>query len=172
MSSQFGIIGTAVMGRNLALNMLDRGVTVAAWNREPAPLERAVGESGGRLVPAGSLEALVAELERPRRLLMMIKAGRPVDLVLESLAPLLDSGDIVIDGGNSLFTDTQRRTRAWAAAGLHFVGMGVSGGEEGARHGPSLMPGGSRHAYEHLAPVLEAIAARSDSGPCVDHVGP
>ncbi len=172
MSSQFGVIGTAVMGRNLALNILDHNVTVAAWNLERDLLDRAVQESEGRLVAADSLEALLSELERPRRILLMIKAGKPVDMVLDQLAPLLEEGDIVVDGGNSLFTDTQRREKAWAEQGLHFVGMGVSGGEEGARNGPSLMPGGSTHAYKHLSPVLEAIAAVSDSGPCVTHVGP
>ncbi|MEM7704728.1 MAG: NADP-dependent phosphogluconate dehydrogenase [Pseudomonadota bacterium] len=172
MTSQFGVIGTAVMGRNLALNILDHDVTVAAWNLERDLLDRAVQESEGRLVPTDSIEALLAELERPRRILLMIKAGNPVDMVLDQLAPLLAEGDIVVDGGNSLFTDTQRREKAWAEKGLHFVGMGVSGGEEGARHGPSLMPGGSTHAYQHLSPVLEAIAAVSDSGPCVTHVGP
>ncbi|MEM6531366.1 MAG: NADP-dependent phosphogluconate dehydrogenase [Myxococcota bacterium] len=172
MSSQFGVIGTAVMGRNLALNILDHDFTVAAWNLERDLLDRAVSESEGRLVAADSLEALVAGLDRPRRILMMIKAGKPVDIVLDQLAPLLEDGDIVIDGGNSLFTDTQRREKAWAEKGLHFVGMGVSGGEEGARNGPSLMPGGSAHAYSNLAPILEAIAATSDSGPCVTHCGP
>ena len=172
MPSQFGVVGTAVMGRNLALNILDHGVSVAAWNLEPDLLAQAVAESQGRLTPAASLPELVGELERPRRLLMMIKAGKPVDIVLEQLAPLLEPDDIVIDGGNSHFADTQRRERDWAARGLHFVGMGVSGGEEGARHGPSLMPGGSAHAYDHLEPVLTAIAAHSDSGPCVTHCGP
>ncbi len=172
MSSQFGVIGTAVMGRNLALNILDQGFSVAAWNLESDLLERAVQESDGRLKGTDSLAALVEELERPRRILMMIKAGKPVDIVLNQLEPLLDDGDIVIDGGNSRFTDTQRREQAWSEKGLHFVGMGVSGGEEGARSGPSLMPGGSKHAYKNLSPVFEAIAAVSDSGPCVTHCGP
>ena len=172
MVSQFGVVGTGVMGRNLALNILDKGVSVAAWNLEPELLARAVAESGDRLVPADSLASLVAQLEKPRRILMMIKAGKPVDIVLDQLAPLLDADDIVIDGGNSHFADTQRREKAWADRGLHFVGMGVSGGEEGARLGPSLMPGGSTHAYGHLAPVLTAIAATSEHGPCVTHCGP
>lgn len=170
--ANFGVIGTGVMGRSLALNLLDRGVDVAAWNLERDLLDEAVAESDGRLEAADSLEDLVSRLEQPRRILMMITAGRPVDIVMEQLAPLLDAGDIVIDGGNSAFVDTQRRERAWADLDLHFVGMGVSGGEEGARHGPSLMPGGSQHAYQHLAPVLESIAAVSDSGPCVTHCGP
>ncbi|MEM8546927.1 MAG: NADP-dependent phosphogluconate dehydrogenase [Pseudomonadota bacterium] len=168
----FGVIGTGVMGRSLALNLLDHDVSVAAWNLERDLLDAAVSESDGRLEAADSLEDLVARLEQPRRILMMITAGRPVDIVMQQLAPLLADGDIVIDGGNSQYTDTQRREEAWAERGLHFVGMGVSGGEEGARHGPSLMPGGSEHAYAHLAPVLERIAAVSDSGPCVTHCGP
>ncbi|MEL7537776.1 MAG: NADP-dependent phosphogluconate dehydrogenase [Pseudomonadota bacterium] len=172
MSSQFGVIGTAVMGRNLALNILDHDFSVAAWNLEQDLLDRAVAESAGRLTATESLAALVAQLEKPRRILMMIKAGKPVDIVLEQLVPMLEDGDIVIDGGNSLFTDTQRREKAWSGDGVHFVGMGVSGGEEGARNGPSLMPGGSKHAYGHIAPVLESIAAVSDSGPCVTHCGP
>lgn len=172
MNSQIGVIGTAVMGRNLALNMLDHGFTVAAWNLERPALDRAVQESNGRLVAASSLEALINELETPRRILLMIQAGNPVDIVLGQLCPLLAEGDVVIDGGNSRFEDTQRRGRELSQQGLHFVGMGVSGGEDGARNGPSLMPGGSKHAYEYLLPVLQAIAAVSDSGPCVTHVGP
>ncbi|MEM7082484.1 MAG: NADP-dependent phosphogluconate dehydrogenase [Pseudomonadota bacterium] len=170
--ASLGVIGTGVMGRSLALNFLDNGVTVAAWNLERDKLDEAVKESGGRIQAADSLAALVSTLEKPRRLLMMITAGRPVDLVMDQLAPLLDEGDIVIDGGNSAFVDTQRREKDWAERNLHFVGMGVSGGEEGARHGPSLMPGGSKHAYSHLAAMLESIAAVSESGPCVTHCGP
>lgn len=168
----FGVIGMGVMGRSLALNLLDRDVSVAAWNLERDLLDAAVTESNGKLVATESLETLVETLEKPRRILMMITAGKPVDIVMQQLAPLLDEDDIVIDGGNSAFLDTQRREKAWAERGLHFVGMGVSGGEEGARHGPSLMPGGSEHAYRHLKPILEAIAAVSDSGPCVTHCGP
>lgn len=168
---QFGLIGTGVMGRNLALNILDHGYSVAAWNLERDLLDLAVDESAGRLAPMGSLKALVAGLSKPRRILIMIKAGKPVDSVLDSLGSLLDEGDIVIDGGNSLFRDTERRQRGWEAKGIHFVGMGVSGGEDGARYGPSLMPGGSAYAYSELEPVLKAVAATSDSGACVTHVG-
>src|SRR6185369_11016014 len=124
------------------------------------------------IVGTKSLPDFIAALEKPRRILMMIKAGDPVDQMLQKLAPLLSPGDIVIDGGNSFFKDTQRREAEWRAKGLNFFGMGVSGGEEGARHGPSLMPGGAREAYEHVKPTLEAIAAKSDSGPCVTYVGP
>ena len=169
--STFGVIGLGVMGRNIALNILDSGERVGVWNRSPEKVRIAMEESGGRFQAAESAEALLASLERPRRVLLMVDAGKPVDLVLDAITPLLEEGDIVIDGGNSWFEDTQRREQACAAKGLRFVGMGVSGGEEGARYGPSLMPGGDPEAYAALAPVLEKIAAKSDSGPCVTHVG-
>lgn len=172
MTQQFGMIGMAVMGRNLAFNLLDNGVTVAAWNLEPEMTDSAVAESGGTLRATKSLEELVAAVERPRKLMMMIKAGKPVDIVLGQLKPLLEPGDIVIDGGNSWYEDTRRREKDYAEAGLKFFGMGVSGGEEGARHGPSLMPGGDAEAYRALEPILSAIAAKTDSGACVTHVGP
>ena len=165
------MIGLAVMGRNLALNILDRGTSVAAYNLEPEMTASAVEESGGRLMGTASLEELVESLQRPRRIMMMIKAGKPVDIVLGQLKPLLEPGDIVIDGGNSWYEDTRRREKDYAEAGLRFFGVGVSGGEEGARNGPSLMPGGDAEAYEAIRPVFEAIAAKTDSGPCVTHVG-
>jgi 6-phosphogluconate dehydrogenase len=161
----------AVMGRNLALNIADRGFRVAVWNRDAVLTEEAVAESGGTLAGAETLEELVASLEKPRKLLMMIKAGKPVDQVLEQLRGLLERDDIIIDGGNSWFEDTQRREQEMATVGLHFLGIGVSGGESGARHGPSLMPGGKRDAYSHLEPMLQAISAKTVSGPCVTYVG-
>ncbi len=170
--AEVGVVGLAVMGRNLALNMLDQGVRVAGWNRDPALTDLAVDESGGRLLGAASLGGLVARLERPRRVWLMIAAGKPVDAVLGQLRDLLDPGDIVIEGGNSRFQDTRRRERELRNAGLHFFGVGVSGGEDGARFGPSLMPGGDVGAYELIRPVLESIAATTDSGACVTHVGP
>ena len=170
--AEIGVIGLAVMGRNLALNMLGRGIRVAGWNRDPSLTRLAVEESEGRLAGAGNLEELIAGLERPRRVWLMIAAGPPVDAVLGQLRELLEPGDIVIEGGNSRFQDTRRRERELREAGLHFFGVGVSGGEDGARHGPSLMPGGDADAYELIRPVLEAIAARTDSGACVTHVGP
>jgi 6-phosphogluconate dehydrogenase len=170
--AQLGMIGLAVMGRNLALNVLDHGFRVAGYNRSPEMLESTVAESNGRLVAAHTLKDLVGALERPRRIMMMVKAGPPVDQVMDDLRPLLEDGDIVVDGGNSWYLDTRRREKAWAEAGLRFCGTGVSGGEDGARHGPSLMPGGSREAYQALAPIFESIAARTDSGACVTHVGP
>ena len=172
-TAQFGIIGLGVMGQNLALNVEDHGRAVAVWNLEPEWVDRFVAANPGRkLVGTKTLPDFAAALEKPRRVLMMIKAGDPVDQMLQKLAPLLSPGDIVIDGGNSFFKDTQRREADWRGKGLNFFGMGVSGGEEGARHGPSLMPGGARDAYEHVRPTLEAIAAKSDSGPCVTYIGP
>ncbi|MGB6992118.1 MAG: NADP-dependent phosphogluconate dehydrogenase, partial [Thermoanaerobaculia bacterium] len=170
--AQLGMIGLGVMGRNLALNVLDHGYTVAGYNRSPESLALAVEESGGRLVGARSLAELVDGLERPRKIMMMVKAGDPVDAVMGQLEPLLEPGDIVIDGGNSWYLDTRRREKQYAEAGLRFFGVGVSGGEEGARYGPSIMPGGDREAYQSIRPIFESIAARTDSGPCVTYVGP
>lgn len=169
--ADFGMIGLAVMGRNLAFNVLDGGFDTAAWNLEPELARSARQESDGRLVTTSSLAELVATMERPRRLMMMIQAGKPVDLVLEALLPLLDKGDVVIDGGNSWFEDTRRREERAREAGVRFIGVGVSGGEEGARYGPALMPGGDADAYERIRPVLESIAAKTEHGPCVTHVG-
>ncbi len=167
------MIGLGVMGRNLALNVEEKGFPVAVWNLETEWVEKFVEENREKQITGTvTLEEFVRSLERPRRIMMMIKAGVPVDATIEKLKPLLDADDIVIDGGNSYYKDTQRRESDLKAAGLYFVGCGVSGGEEGARHGPSLMPGGDRSAYEHLRPVFEAIAAKTDSGPCVTYVGP
>ncbi|MGZ5261559.1 MAG: NADP-dependent phosphogluconate dehydrogenase, partial [Burkholderiales bacterium] len=172
-TAEFGVIGLGVMGQNLALNIEDHGRSVAVWNLEAEWVDRFVEENGTRqIIGTKTLHDFVQSLARPRRVLMMIKAGEPVDDMLRKLAPLLAPGDIVIDGGNSFFKDTQRRENEMRTEQLNFLGMGVSGGDEGARHGPSLMPGGSRDAYEHVRPVLEAIAAKSDSGPCVTYVGP
>jgi 6-phosphogluconate dehydrogenase len=170
--AQLGVIGMAVMGRNLALNMADRGHVIAAWNRDRQTLDEAVQESDGRLIGVSTLEELARCLERPRKIMMMIKAGDPVDKVIARVMPHLEKGDIVIDGGNSWFEDTRRREQELAKQGVHFFGVGVSGGEEGARHGPSLMPGGDRNAYGEIEPILTSIAAITDSGPCVTYVGP
>ena len=174
--ADFGMIGLAVMGRNLALNVLDHGFDVAVWNLEPELTRTAVAESAEagtqvRLGGTATLAELVASLERPRRIMMMIMAGKPVDMVLDSLEPLLDEGDIVIDGGNSWFEDTRRREARMREVGIRFVGVGVSGGEEGARYGPALMPGGDAEAYGRIRPVMEAIAAKTEHGACVTHVG-
>ena len=171
--ADFGIIGLGTMGRNLALNVESRGFRVVVWNREQEWTDDfVVAHRGQGFVGSDSLETFVAALARPRRILMMIPAGKPVDDMAERLRPLLDAGDVLVDGGNSWYLDTKRREAALREAGLHFVGCGVSGGEEGARTGPSLMPGGSTEAWLALRDVLEAIAARSPSGACVTHVGP
>jgi 6-phosphogluconate dehydrogenase len=171
--AQFGMIGLAVMGENLARNVEDHGFSVAVWNRESQKTEQFIAAAAGKkFVGTKTLEEFVQSLERPRKIMMMIKAGAPVDQTIDRLAPLLEDGDIIIDGGNSWFKDTQERTQRLESKGLHFVGSGVSGGEEGARFGPSLMPGGSVHSWNAIQPVFEAISAKSDSGPCVAHVGP
>ncbi|HUJ13794.1 MAG TPA: NADP-dependent phosphogluconate dehydrogenase [Thermoanaerobaculia bacterium] len=171
--AQFGMIGLAVMGRNLALNIEEHGFPVAVWNLEPGVTDEFIAENRGRkFVATKTFAELAQALERPRRIMMMIKAGSPVDQTIDRISPYLEAGDILIDGGNSWFKDTQERTKRMELNHLNFVGSGVSGGEEGARFGPSLMPGGSDHAWNAIQPVFEAIAAKSDSGPCVTHVGP
>ena len=174
--AEMGIVGLGVMGENLALNVEDHGYGVALWThtegKVQAFIERNGGGEGRRWTGARTLEEFVAALAPPRRVLLTVKAGAPVDEMLERLAPHLAPGDVVVDGGNSFFRDTQRREAAMRARGIAFVGMGVSGGEEGARRGPSLMPGGARAAYDRLRPVLESIAATTESGPCVTYVGP
>jgi 6-phosphogluconate dehydrogenase len=171
--ADFGMIGLAVMGRNLALNIQDHGFSVAVWNLEQPVTDKFVADNADkRFTGTKSLAEFVAALEKPRRIMMMIKAGKPVDEVLNQLKPLLEKGDIVIDGGNTHFEETRRREEDLRKLGVNFVGMGVSGGEEGARRGPALMPGGDESAWKRLQPVLEGIAAKTDSGPCVTHVGP
>jgi 6-phosphogluconate dehydrogenase len=170
----FGVIGLAVMGENLALNVERNGFPIAVYNRTASKTEefmatRAVGKD---IKAAYSLEEFVQLLERPRKILVMVKAGAPVDYVINDLKPLLEPGDMIIDGGNSLYEDTERRTKDLEATGLGFVGMGVSGGEEGALNGPSLMPGGTETAYRELEPILTKIAAQVDDGPCVTFIGP
>jgi 6-phosphogluconate dehydrogenase len=170
--STFGMIGLGTMGRNLALNIESHGFPVAVWNLETDWTDAFLRDHAGqKFTGARSLQELVAAVERPRRLMMMIPAGPPVDQMIGQLTPLLERGDIVVDGGNSYFEDTRRRESGMRANSLDFVGCGVSGGEEGARFGPSLMPGGSDHAWERLRPVLEAIAAKTEAGACVTHVG-
>ena len=173
-SAELGMIGLGVMGENLALNVEDHGYPVALWTHTEGKVQRFVEQHGAgpRLIGANTLEQFTAALAAPRRILLMVKAGAPVDEMLERLAPLLSRGDIVIDGGNSHFADTRRRETTMRERGISFVGMGVSGGEEGARYGPSLMPGGPRAAYDVLHPLLESIAAKTESGPCVTYIGP
>jgi 6-phosphogluconate dehydrogenase len=175
MAHAIGVVGLGVMGKNLALNIESRGFSVAGYDTDPGKAKALVaGPAKDRAIEAvQSPEALMRVLERPRRILTMVPAGKPVDDVIAHLRPHLAAGDILIDGGNSFFQDTERRCRELASAGLEFVGMGVSGGEEGALHGPSLMPGGSREAWQALAPILSAIAAKAEDGePCVAPIGP
>ncbi|MEB3830920.1 decarboxylating NADP(+)-dependent phosphogluconate dehydrogenase [Phormidium sp. CCY1219] len=175
MSKQkFGVIGLGVMGENLALNVESKGFPVAVYNRTSSVTENFMASRGsGKQVKATySMEDFVAALERPRRILLMVKAGGPVDAVIGQLKPLLQEGDMIVDGGNSLYEDTERRTKDLESAGLAYMGMGVSGGEEGALNGPSLMPGGTQQAYKDLEPILTKIAAQVDDGPCVTYIGP
>lgn len=173
--AQIGVVGLGVMGRNLALNMTDHGYRVAVHDTFGAVLDgfAASGAADGRPISiARDLPGLIADVAPPRPILLMIKAGPPVDDMLDALMPHLAAGDMVIDGGNSHFRDTVRRTATMAERGLHFVGVGVSGGEEGARHGPSLMAGGNAEAYGRIGPIFEAIAAQVGGQPCAAHVGP
>ncbi|HEY9879421.1 MAG TPA: NADP-dependent phosphogluconate dehydrogenase [Leptolyngbyaceae cyanobacterium] len=174
MAQSFGVIGLAVMGENLALNVERNGFPVAVYNRSPEKTQTFMQERApGKNVQATySLEEFVGALERPRRILVMVKAGSPVDAVIAQLRPLLQDDDMIIDGGNSLYEDTERRVRELEPTGLSFIGMGVSGGEEGALNGPSLMPGGTKAGYDSLEPILTKIAAQVDDGPCVTYIGP
>ncbi|KPI27507.1 6-phosphogluconate dehydrogenase, decarboxylating [Actinobacteria bacterium OV320] len=174
-SAQIGVTGLAVMGRNLARNFARNGYPVALHNRTAARTHALVEEFGheGEFVATETAKEFVAALERPRRLVIMVKAGEPTDAVIREFAPLLEPGDMIIDGGNAHFADTRRRERELREQDIHFVGTGISGGEEGALHGPSIMPGGSPESYESLGPMLEKISAKAADGtPCVTHIGP
>ncbi|MYR05407.1 NADP-dependent phosphogluconate dehydrogenase [Gordonia sp. SID5947] len=172
--AQIGVTGLAVMGSNIARNFAHHGYTVALHNRSIAKTDALISEHGseGSFIRTESMEEFVAALERPRRVLIMVKAGDPTDAVIEELAGLMEEGDIIIDGGNSLYTDTIRREAAMSERGLNFVGAGISGGEEGALNGPSIMPGGPVESYKSLGPMLESISAQVDGEPCCTHIGP
>jgi len=174
--ADIGLIGLAVMGQNLVLNMESKGYCVAVYNRTAERTREFINgpaEGKERIIPAYTLEDFVASLMRPRKVMIMVKAGKPVDAVIDSLVPLLDEGDIVIDGGNSYFKDTIRRAEQLAQKGILFMGVGVSGGEEGALKGPSIMPGGSYEAWKQVGKILKDIAAKVGEGiPCCDYVGP
>jgi 6-phosphogluconate dehydrogenase len=171
--ADFGLIGLAVMGQNLVLNVESRGFTVSVYNRTTATTDEFVAKHPGkRLIGAKTLEEFVGSLKRPRKIQIMVKAGAAVDAVIEQLIPLLDKDDIIIDGGNSLYTDTERRDAYLSEKGLRFIGAGVSGGEEGARKGPSIMPGGPLSTWEVMKPIFESIAAKVEGEPCVIHIGP
>jgi 6-phosphogluconate dehydrogenase len=169
----FGMIGLGVMGRSLLLNMADHGFAVAGHDKDAAKVSSLNDEAGDRAAKGfGDVKEFIQSLTTPRAIMMLVPAGKIVDAVIEELTPLLEKGDILIDGGNSHFTDTNRRVDQLEAIGLHFFGMGVSGGEEGARRGPSMMPGGDKDAYAVMKPIFEAIAAKVDGAPCVTYIGP
>ncbi len=170
--AEFAVLGLGTMGANIALNVESRGFAVTVWNRDPERIDAFLADHPEkRFFGAYGFEEVASAVARPRRILIMISAGKPVDDTLDKLIPLLDSGDVVIDGGNSHFQDTRRRAELLAPKGIGFLGVGISGGSEGARLGPSIMPGGSPDAYEVVRPVLEAIAGRTDAGPCVGYLG-
>ena len=175
--SRIGLIGLAVMGQNLALNIADKGFDISVYNRTYAKTtdtERRAKEEkvAGELRGFEKLEDFVSSLQTPRAIIFLVMAGKPVDAVIAELLPLLDKGDLIIDGGNEWYENTERRAKEVGQKGIHYMGMGVSGGEEGARHGPSLMPGGPAEAYKVVEPVLTKIAAQVNDGPCVTHIGP
>lgn len=170
---QIGVIGMAVMGRNLALNIASRGYSVSIYNRSKEKTDEVMmTHPKAHLVPFYSMKSFVDSLEKPRRILIMVQAGRPTDAVINELKPLLDKGDIIIDGGNAYFSDTIRRNKTLSEEGFNFIGAGVSGGEEGALKGPAIMPGGQKEAYELVAPIFDKIAAKAHGKPCVSYIGP
>ncbi|MEQ2526090.1 NADP-dependent phosphogluconate dehydrogenase [Robertmurraya yapensis] len=170
---QFGVIGLAVMGKNLAMNIESRGYSVSVYNRSREKTDEMLKEVEGRnFVGTYTMEEFVESLEKPRKIMLMVKAGGPTDATIEQLKPLLDKGDIVIDGGNTFFVDTQRRNKELSELGIHFIGTGVSGGEEGALKGPSIMPGGQKEAYELVAPIFQDISAKVNGEPCTTYIGP
>ncbi|MCY9375413.1 MULTISPECIES: NADP-dependent phosphogluconate dehydrogenase [Bacillus] len=170
---QIGVIGLAVMGKNLALNIESRGFSVSVYNRSSSKTEEFLQEAKGKnVVGTYSIEEFVQSLETPRKILLMVKAGAATDATIQSLLPHLEKDDILIDGGNTYYKDTQRRNKELAESGIHFIGTGVSGGEEGALKGPSIMPGGQKEAHELVKPILEAISAKVDGEPCTTYIGP
>lgn len=170
---QIGVIGLAVMGKNLAWNMESKGFSVAVYNRSPERTDEMATESEGKnIFPAYSIEEFVNSLEKPRKIMLMVKAGAATDATIEQLKPFLEKGDILIDGGNTFFADTQRRNKELSELGLHFIGTGVSGGEEGALKGPSIMPGGQKEAYDLVAPIFKEISAKVNGEPCTTYIGP
>jgi 6-phosphogluconate dehydrogenase len=173
MSQEIGVIGLAVMGKNLAWNIESRGYSVSVYNRSREKTDEMISESEGKnVVPTYTIEEFVNSLEKPRKILLMVKAGNPTDATIEQLKPFLEKGDILIDGGNTFFEDTRRRNHELSDLGIHFIGTGVSGGEEGALTGPSIMPGGQKEAYDLVAPILKDIAAKVDGDPCTTYIGP
>ncbi|MDQ3172885.1 MAG: NAD(P)-binding domain-containing protein, partial [Acidobacteriota bacterium] len=172
-TANIGLIGLGVMGQNLTLNIERNGYAVAVFDREPSVRGKFIAETTGKqIVDSSSPEEFVRSLERPRKIILLVKAGDPIDWTINLIKPFLEPGDIIIDGGNSHFKDTERREQQLKADGLFMIGSGTSGGEKGALLGPSLMPGGDWHAYEQIRPIWEAIAAKVEDGPCVTYIGP
>lgn len=170
---QFGVVGLAVMGKNLAMNIESRGYTVSVYNRSKEKTDELLAETKGRNFKGTyTIEEFVDSLESPRKIMLMVKAGAPTDATIEQLLPHLDKGDILIDGGNTFFKDTQRRNQKLSELGIHFIGTGVSGGEEGALKGPSIMPGGQKEAYDLVAPIFKDISAKVNGDPCTTYIGP
>ncbi|MDD3601579.1 MAG: NAD(P)-binding domain-containing protein, partial [Defluviitoga tunisiensis] len=169
-----GVVGMAVMGQNLALNIESKGYKVAVYNRDHDKTKKFIEEraSNKNILGTYTYEELAKSLNRPRKIMLMVKAGKPVDDVIEQLLPNLEKGDIIIDGGNSHYKDTNRRFKYLQDKGIRFLGTGISGGEYGALHGPSIMPGGDKSAYEEMKDIFEAIAAKTEDGPCVAYLGP
>ena len=169
----FGMVGLGVMGSNFLLNMADHGYKVIGFDLDAAKAKKLEDEATAGTTVKGviTLQDMVRQLDKPRRIMMLVPAGKPVDEVISNLIPLLEPNDIVIDGGNSHYTDTLRRVRTLEEKGIHFMGMGVSGGEEGARKGPSIMPGGDLSAWQRVKPMLEAVSAKVDDEPCVAYMG-
>ena len=172
--SDIGLIGLAVMGENLVLNMESKGFSVSVYNRTTEVTEKFAANRGAgkNILATRSIEEFVGSLAKPRKMMIMVKAGAAVDAVIDQLLPYLDKGDVVIDGGNSLYSDTERREAAMSAKGFNYLGIGVSGGEEGALKGPSLMPGGTKEAWDIVSPIYRKIAAQVDGEPCCRYMGP
>src|SRR5436190_234715 len=175
--AKIGMVGLAVMGENLALNIARNGYPIAVYNRDTTKVDKFLGRAqshaeGQQVIGAYSMEDFVKSIERPRKIILLVKAGGAVDAVIDQIKPMLEPGDIIIDGGNSFYQNTIQREKTLKAEGFNFIGCGVSGGEKGALWGPSLMPGGDKAAYEHVRPIWEAIAAKTDDGACVTYIGP
>ena len=169
----FGMVGLGTMGSNLLLNMADHGFSVIGYDKNPEKTKAFEASATKDTIVKGvnTLDEMISKLKTPRKLMMLVPAGKPVDSVISELKPLLQKGDIVIDGGNSHYTDTLIRIKELEKSGFHFMGIGISGGEEGARKGPSIMPGGDKEAYKEVAPILQAVAAKVNGEPCVDYLG-
>ena len=171
-----GLYGLAVMGQNFALNMADHGFSVVVSNRSPSKVDvtvqRAKDEGNLPLIGAKSIEEFVSKIQKPRKVVILVQAGKPVDLTIAALSEFMEEGDIIVDGGNEWFPNSVRRAGELEAKGIHFIGMGISGGEEGARNGPSLMPGGPKEAYDAIAPIITKCAAQVDDGACTAYLGP